>query len=1041
MDRAKNEQTTGSIFDSKLVGREFGKYRAEKLISKHEFRQTITLLATNKETNEQVVLKAFGSFSEKSKKEFEKEVKAFKKLESKHGVLLPLETFEYEGDYFIVTEYKNGGDLRRWLETKPKLAETLEIFARIAESIDYVHENKIIHRDIKPENILYEVLDQGITPYLTDFGISVILPDKTSSFKTEHAFGTFEYMAPEFFSDIDAKKTKAVDIYAFGLMLYEALEGHHPFLGITKQETKDRIVSGDVPTPQNTIKRLGENAGLILNKALSKNPEDRPKTATEIIEQVGNHYIKYVGKTYGKYVIEEYLGRGSYGSTYKAYELNRKSKKVAIKLLAVSQARTPDISALKDLEYDQGVLPIIDAGNENGAQYIVSEYLDGDNLRDILSQREVEIQYILEILKSLTKTLDYLHKKGVLHLNLKPENVFFVKDRDNGSHQIFIIDCGVSNIAEATYVVNTNGNTLLRDFNYLAPEILGGMEPSPATDVYSLGVIVYEAIEGKTPFDAKSIPSLIKQKLDDHVPTPENLLKKAGIRAARVLLKALAVKPEGRQHSAAGLVSQLEDAIRNRTFADMEVLVQPWLIARKLFSDFKRHSSAFWALGMLLLVVLWGIFFSNLAPRTSPLTPISISTAAAPSPTAPATSTTTTLILGPTASLTPTVVVPSATFPSPDPCTLPISPLEHEYLAPSYRLLKDVYIERFRSEPDFHDLYAIAYYNNRKTLEGSDYNFIDPSRLAVDKGWKIIVPSKDWIDKYKKFPITIPLLPQTGARSELEISGSSVLSDLSAQISRCSAQTTGVELIEISSGNTVSGLQNLCQGKVELIGANKEINARMLAEHHCGDIELEKFEIARYAMVVLINKNNPNADDMQNNPLTSAELIKLLVDAHLWKDIRGYWDNGESVARYYPPLESGEFEIVKDGIFPDGIVDDVPNLYVNNDSQVLIKAIAENANAVGIVDYDAYRGFKDNIQLIAIPVNGFYVSSAIDDPDSKYPLMAWLYLYTKKTTYENHEALRNFINFYLSYELDFLDDLGYLYPSKKGYRGNRDTVP
>ena len=206
------------------------------------------------------------------------------------------------------------------VKTKPKVAETLDIFARIAEGIDYLHQNKIIHRDIKPENVLYEVLGERIMPYLTDFGISVTLPNKTSSFKTEHAFGTIEYMAPEFFLDIDGKKTKSVDIYAFGLMLYEVLEGHHPFLRITQQETRDQIISGVLPTPENTVKRLGENAGFILKKALSKNPEDRPKTATEIIEQVGNHYIKYVGKTYGKYVIDEYLGRGSYGSTYKAYE-------------------------------------------------------------------------------------------------------------------------------------------------------------------------------------------------------------------------------------------------------------------------------------------------------------------------------------------------------------------------------------------------------------------------------------------------------------------------------------------------------------------------------------------------------------------------------------------------------------------------------------------------------------------------------------------------------------------------------------------------
>jgi serine/threonine protein kinase len=1039
MDREKNEQTTGSIFDSKLVGREFGKYRVEKLLSRHEFRQTITLLAVNKETNGQVVLKAFGSFSVKSKKEYEKEVAAFKKLESKHGVLLPLETFEYEGDYFIVTEYKNGGDLRRWLKTKPKLSETLDVFARIAESIDYVHENKIIHRDIKPENVLYDVVGERITPYLTDFGISVTLSDRTSSFKTEHAFGTIAYMAPEFFLDIDAKKTRAVDIYAYGLMLYEALEGRHPFLGITDQETRDRIVSGTVPTPENAVKKLGENAGFILKKALSKNPEERPKTATEIIEQVGGHYVKYIGKTYGKYVIEEYLGQGYYGSTYKACEFNRKNKKVALKLLTVSQARKPDLSEQKDLEYDKGILRIIDAGNENGVQYLVSEYLEGDNLRYILSLKDMKIQDILEILKPVSKTLDYLHQKKIIHRNLKPENILFPKDKGNGDRQTFINDCGVSKITEAIYAVNANGNALLPELKYLAPEILDDREPSPATDVYSLGVIIYEAIEGKTPFDAKSLPALIKQKLDDYVPAPENLLKKAGIRAARVLLKALSVKPEKRQHSASELVSQLEEALMKRTFTDTGILVKPWLKSRKLFSDFnKKPSNAFWVLGLLLPIILLEMFlFSSVRQALSPIV-TSTSTPTTPSPTATTTlRATLTTTLTPTPSLTPAIVVPTPTLS----CILPIDPLAHEYLAPSYHSLEAVYREQFGSEPDSNDLYAIAYYNNRKILEGHEYHFIDPSSLNVGKGWKIIIPSKDWIDKYKKFPATIPLLHQTGIRSKFGISGSSVLSGLSAHLSQCSAKTTGVELIEVNSGNTVSGLQDLCQGKVDLFGANKEIDAKMRAEHHCGDIELEKFEVARYAMVVLINKNNPNAADMQDNPLTSAELIQLLVEAHSWKEIRRSWGNNELVARYYPSLESGGFEIVKNGLFPDSIVDDAPGLNVVNNSQLLLKAIVENANAVGIVDYAFYQGFENNTQLIAIPIKGFYVSSAIDNSDSLYPLMTRLYLYSKKSTYENNETLRNFINYYLSHELDFLDELGYLYPSKQGYRGNRDTIP
>jgi ABC-type phosphate transport system substrate-binding protein len=97
---------------------------------------------------------------------------------------------------------------------------------------------------------------------------------------------------------------------------------------------------------------------------------------------------------------------------------------------------------------------------------------------------------------------------------------------------------------------------------------------------------------------------------------------------------------------------------------------------------------------------------------------------------------------------------------------------------------------------------------------------------------------------------------------------------------------------------------------------------------------------------------------------------------------------------------------------------------------------------VGIVDYASYQRYENKDQLIAIPVNGVYVSSAIaSDNGSVYPLMATLYLYAGKNAYESNSTLRSFINYYLSHELDFLDDLGYLYPSRKGYAGNRDTVP
>ena len=1042
MSKTTNEQTTRLFSNLKWVGREIGKYQVEKVLLRHKSRQTVSLKAIDKETNKPVVLKVFGPLSEISIIEFEKENAAYKKLKhkSRHSVLTPLDTFEYGGNFVIVTEYKNGGDLRKWLKTKPKITEILDIFARIAESIDYIHENRIIHRDIKPENVVYEEAGEKITPYLTDFGISVTLSDTTSSFMTKHGAGTTRYMAPEFFTDV--QKTKAVDIYAFGVMLYEALEERHPIASTKDREIIAQIVSGVVPAAENTIKWLGKNAGSILAKALSKNPKDRPDTATEIILQMDSQYIKYIDRTFDKYVIEEYIGRGPYGATYKACELDDKSKKVTLKLLLASQVRLPEIGRLKELERSKGILPIIDIGYENGVQYLVTEYLNGHNLRHLLIPEGLEIQDVLEIVKPLSKTLDYLHGKAITHGNLKPENILLRKHRINGGVQPFVDDYGVSKVAGTNDVLNTGNNVLLGDLVYLAPEILENKQPSFAADVYSLGVIIYEAIEGNTPFDATSFPALIRQKLDGDVPVPENLLKKGGVKAVKVLLKALNARPEKRQSTASDLVSQLEDAIKNRAYTDKRIFTEPWVRSRKLISNFRKNSNILWVSGLLLFLIFGGILSFRFGRQAVP--PVAATTGTPIVTFAP------TATLMPTATFTPTsspTSTPTPTFVLSDKCKLPVGLLNQDYSVPGHLLLADVFRKRFSREPDSNDLYAIAYYNNRKIQEGySKYDFIDPFGLDVGRGWNIFIPPQDWIDKYKKFPITIPLSTQTGSRVKLDISGSSVLSHLSAQISKCSTETVKVELVQINSGNTVSGLQDLCQGKVDLFGANREVDATMMAEHHCGGIELEKFEVARYVTVVLINKNNPIADDVQRNPLTNKELMELLTTAPSWQDVREYWSNNESIVRYYPSLESGEFEIVKNSIFPDrifdGDADDILGLSINDDKSSLLDRIAEDANAVGIVDYASYQNCKNKSQLIAIPINGVYVSSAIASSNgSTYPLMATLYLYAEKNAYESNTTLRSFINYYLSHELDFLDNLGYLYPSKKGYMGNRDAVP
>jgi len=268
-----------------------------------------------------------------------------------------------------------------------------------------------------------------------------------------------------------------------------------------------------------------------------------------------------------------------------------------------------------------------------------------------------------------------------------------------------------------------------------------------------------------------------------------------------------------------------------------------------------------------------------------------------------------------------------------DECKLPAVSSNQDYAVPSHLLLEEVYKKWFNNDPDSNDLYAIAYYNNRKVIEGhSQYHVIDPISLDVKRGWTIFIPPQQWIDEYKKFPATIPQPAKIETSLKLYVSGSSTLSHLSAQMAKCSADVVGVKLVWSGAGNTASGLRDLCQGKADMFGANGEI----ASESGCP--EMEKFEVARYVMVVFINKNNPSAVAIEKNPLSDKELADLLIDAYLWRNVRGSLDNSETVRRHYLSLESGEFEIVKDGIFPGATMFNILGLNIHFDKHSYLQS-------------------------------------------------------------------------------------------------------
>lgn len=1023
--------------EQRWIGRKIYNYKIEEVLGVG--KMGITLLASDLQTNTQVVLKAFAHSEQRNAKAYKKEIDSFEKLEDGRGVLQPRYIFDYDSTSFIVTEYQSGGTLRNLLTRRPKLPtnDMLEIFTKIAEAIDYIHEKKIVHRDIKPENIVYSLHEGKIRPFITDFGVSAIIASTQGSFPTHH-IGTLRYMAPEL-HDENTRGTKAVDIYAFGVMLYEALEGHAPL----ETPTRKRQQSHEVSTAERTQKELGINAKNILLQALARDPAERPRTATEIMQQVrrqGMHEM-LLGKTFGKYTIEKFIGRGTYGATYRAY-ITKGKKKFAFKVLSVQAPLMHEIDKLRRLDRQEGIASITDGGSENGIHYVVTEYFNGGSLRDELQSYRagMDLDEATKLFKPIAKAIDYLHDTGFVHGDIKPENVILCKNRDGTrAFDPVITGFGISKlVGNVQHFLSSN------NYNYIAPELWKEENPSPASDIYAFGIMLYETLEGAPPFNAKSLADKMNQHLHDKPPVPKNLSQLRGKRAVHALLQALHKDPGLRQTSAQALIALLEDKTQDSNSSTAFGVITGPLIKfmRRMMQAGQQTvelSRARLITYIVIGVALLALFYRGLTPLFSPAIPTAtpVATVSVEPPIV--------VVTGPTATATSTPESPTpeptsivSATPLPPACNpqYSISANGCVYKATVTKSLKDLYKDFYDRSRTRYDEIAIAYYNNHRALAETGYDMIDLETFEVKKGQTIFLPPYGWIEDFGESPRPVLEPMDPGSRSSrITISGSSTLYPLTLAIREHFANTMPDYPVNIEANNTKQGLSDFCGARAEIFMAS-EGNLR-----DCEHVRFMKFEVARYAVAIYISGENPFRNELEEHPLTSQELLRLLTSAKTWKDVREELDpEGKAILnRYYPSTDSGAYEIVKRTIFPNLEDDSIENLE-GSEEEAIPDLVQKDIHSIGFSAYDYYQDHRDS--LIAIPVKNVRPNpDTIEGEVPAYPLTRQLYLYTGQDTYYGNALVRFFINYYLSYELDYLDELGYFYPNKTKFLYNLSGNP
>jgi len=258
----------------------------------------------------------------------------------------------------------------------------------------------------------------------------------------------------------------------------------------------------------------------------------------------------------GRYRIEEKIGIGGMAEVYKAFDTTL-DRTVAVKVLHAQFAAEEDFVARFRREAQAAanlnqpnIVNVYDWGSEEGTYFIVMEYLVGRNLKQIINEEgPLPANYVVDIARQVAAALQFAHKNGIVHRDVKPHNIVITDDGE-----VKVTDFGIAR-SSASNVTQTGA--ILGTAQYISPEQAKGDEVGAASDIYSLGVVIYEMLAGKVPFNGDSpVAVALKQIQEQPVPLSE-LNSDIPAAMAAIVAKAMAKDPANRYHSAIELRDDL----------------------------------------------------------------------------------------------------------------------------------------------------------------------------------------------------------------------------------------------------------------------------------------------------------------------------------------------------------------------------------------------------------------------------------------------------------------------------------------------------
>ena len=266
---------------------------------------------------------------------------------------------------------------------------------------------------------------------------------------------------------------------------------------------------------------------------------------------------------YGRYEIVNELGRGTMGVVYKAHD-PQIDRVVALKVLRQDRVSSQDfvLRFLKEAKAigrisHPSIVTVYDVGQDHGTIYIAMEFLEGRPLNEVIKGMILPVDQTVEMCTQVAEALGYAHSRGIIHRDIKPSNIILTPD-----NRIKLTDFGIARIEDTDAAQQTQAGDILGTPVYMAPEQVMGQQADGRTDLYALGVIVYEMVVGKRPFGGGNIAAIFRSITHESPQDPMDAGSFDNRELADLIMKSLSKDPANRfqtgQEMAAALRSCLE---------------------------------------------------------------------------------------------------------------------------------------------------------------------------------------------------------------------------------------------------------------------------------------------------------------------------------------------------------------------------------------------------------------------------------------------------------------------------------------------------